>query len=104
MVKYEVIDYEVSSDPVAEPVASSTSLDGEVSFINQAADLHRVRNRVCDVKSSDSLSHLPGEETVLGRERLTMWNALNLSRAVVPRTGSSSKAERMSSGRARRVG
>jgi hypothetical protein len=35
MVKYEVIDYEVSADPVAEPVASSTSLDGEVSSTRQ---------------------------------------------------------------------
>ena len=42
MVKYEVIDYEVSADPVAEPVASSTSLDGEVSSSS-------IRQRTCIV-------------------------------------------------------
>jgi hypothetical protein len=60
MKKYEVIDYEVRADPVAEPVASSTE---KFQPHNQPASC--LEN---SVTSSSSFSHSPGDGTVFGSD------------------------------------
>lgn len=80
MKKYEVIDYEVRANPVAEPVASSTErLRLDFNPFNHATNLHRVW-KIVSRRAILSRIH-PGTEPFW--ERLTMWNTLNLSRAVM---------------------
>lgn len=75
MTKYEVIEYEVRADPVAKPVAPSTK---RFEPRNQPASY--LFKREMSRRAILSRIH-PGMEPFW--ERLTMWNTLNLSRAVM---------------------